>query len=168
MAPIPIESWPGGNASTAPGSYSATRPSTSPALARSRKNLLRSSGSAARCRFSSTATPVPSVLWPRTLSRTTVPSRPRLHGRAQPPGDDVAGSDADQGLPGVRRLQRLRRPLDHHRSGLPRGQDVVDDEGDLRIRRDVAELLGGCEVQAGDVDRAKGRVVAPPNRNDVG
>ena len=47
MASVPTASRPGAKASTASGSYRATTPLTSPALARSRKSLSRSSGSTA-------------------------------------------------------------------------------------------------------------------------
>src|SRR5690348_1946813 len=82
------------------------------------------------------------------------------------PGDDPLGMDADQRR---RQWDRLGPPADLHRPRSPRvdALDVIDDDRSAAGASDVAELLRPLQVGPADVDRVAGRVVYPPDRDDV-
>jgi hypothetical protein len=63
--------------------------------------------------------------------------------------------------------ERLRSAADHHASGPPRRQHVVDHQGDVRVALRIVKLPGPGEVPATTIDRVQRGVIAPAEGNDT-
>ena len=95
-----------------------------------------------------------------------------LPGELHSPADHFGGMQPDDG-PGRltvragRICQSLRPAADQHAPRPPRGQHVINYQGDVRIALRVVELPGPGEIPAADVDRVQLSVVSPAKGNDV-